>query len=96
MDWWIGIAVGIGVMAVHAALRLLTHRLAGRYSGMSFLIVELGGLGGRMLLLMVAVALVLVFAPLSEVAFVGTVLFLLVLSIILEARLILREEGSRR
>lgn len=90
MDWWIGVAVGIGVMAGHSVLRLLTHRLAGRHSETAFLVVELGGLGGRMLLLMIAVALVLGFAPVSKIAFVGTVLSLLVLSIIIEVRLILR------
>ncbi len=77
-------------MAVHSVLRLLTHRLAGRYSGTASLIVELGGLGGRMLLLVTAVALVLGFAPVSSISFVGTVLSLLVVSIVAEACLILR------
>lgn len=86
--------VGIGVMAVHAALRLLTHRVAGRYSGTAFLVVELGGLGGRMLLLMGAVALVLLCTRVPKIPFVGTVLLILVLSIIVETRLILREEPS--
>lgn len=81
-------------MAVHSALRLLTHRLAGQYSGKTFFVIELGGLGGRMLLVMAAVSFVLLWTPVPKIVFVGTVLLLLVLSIIVEVRFILGRGGS--
>lgn len=91
MAWWLGIGIGIGLMGGHAALRLLTHRLAlRRADAHSFLLFELGGLGGRMVLLLCAVALVLTLVPVDEAAFVGTVLLLLVISLIVEVRLVVR------
>jgi hypothetical protein len=52
--------------------------------------MELGGLGVRMALVFAAAALVLLFVPVHEEVFVGVMLALLVVSMILEARLILR------
>lgn len=84
-------------MAGHAVLRVLTHHLAlGRSSRQAFLLLELGGLGVRMVLVFGAVALVLLYAPVHEKAFVGTVLVLLVLSMGLETRLILRRMDQER
>lgn len=97
LTWWISVGAGIGVMGGHAALRVLTHRLAlKRSTQKAFLLLELGGLGARMALVFGAVALVLLAAPVHAGAFVGTVLVLLVLSMIYEARLIFRrmEDGS--
>lgn len=84
-------------MAVHAVLRMLVHRFALRQSDRrAFLLLELGGMGARMALVFGAVALGLLYAPLHEAAFVGTVLALLVLSMIIEARFILHrmDRGS--
>ena len=90
--WWLGIGVGVGVMGVHAALRMLTHRVALEMGGRRpFLLVELGGLVVRMALVFGAVALALALAPMDRLAFVSTVIVLLVLSMILEVRLIVRE-----
>lgn len=78
-------------MGVHVTLRVLTHRLARKYSERRlFLIVELGGLGGRTVMLLSAMVLVLAFAPVHEAAFAGTVLALLVASIIVETHLMVR------
>lgn len=91
MSWWSGIGAGLGIMAVHIALRVLTHRLALKCAGGPlFLFVELGGLGGRTIVLLVAMVLVLALAPVHKAAFAGTVLFLLVLSIIVETGLVAR------
>lgn len=91
LDWWLGIGAGVVVMAGHAVLRVLTHRIALERGGQrSFLLVELGGLGVRMALVFGAVAGGLLYVPVHEVTFVGTVLLLLVLSMILETRLIIR------
>ena len=91
MAWWLGIGAGLGLMSVYAALRLVTHRLARARSDLhTFTLVELGGLGGRMLTILIAAAIVLAFAPVSPVAFVATVLSLLVLSIAIETVLVLR------
>lgn len=91
MAWWFGIAVGVGVMGGYAALRLLTHRLAQRQTDVrAFLVVELGGLLGRVMLVLSVVALVLVLVPVNVTAFAGTVVSLLVLSIITETVLIAR------
>lgn len=90
--WWISIGVGVAVMVGHAALRVLTHRLALRQTDRrSFLLFELGGLGARMVLVLGAVTLVLAFIPVRKGAFVGTVLFLLLLSMLFELRLVLRQ-----
>jgi hypothetical protein len=91
MAWWIGIGTGVAVMGAHALLRVATHRLAlGRGDGSAFVRVELGGLGARMAVLLGAVALVLAFVPVHVGAFVGTVLALLVLSLVAETRFIFR------
>lgn len=91
LTWWLSIGAGGLVMGGHAALRVLTHRLAlTRSTRRAFLLLELGGLGVRMALVFGAVALMLMLVPVHEAAFVGTVLALLVLSMGVEVRLILR------
>lgn len=91
LTWWLSIGAGGLVMGVHVALRVCTHRLALRCSGQhTFLFVELGGLGGRMAITFVGAALGLAYAPVHDGAFVGTVLALLVLSVGIEARAIVR------
>jgi hypothetical protein len=91
LTWWLSIGAGVLLMAGHAGLRVLTHRLALQASARKvFLVFELGGLGGRMALVFGAVALVLLYAPVHEAAFVGTVLALLIVSMVVETRLILR------
>lgn len=91
LSWWLSIGIGVGVIGVHAAARILTHRVALRASDRrTFLLVELGGLGGRMALVFGAVALILLFAPVHAGAFVGTVIVLLIVSMIVETGLIVR------
>jgi len=91
MDWWLGVATGVAVMGGHALLRVLTHHLALRQGDRQrFLVIELSGLGVRMLALLGAVALILTLVPIHEEAFVGAVLLLLVLSIAVETRLLFR------
>lgn len=94
---WLGIAVGFGIVGLHAASRVLTHRLALQASTRrAFMVWELGGLGGRMALVFCAVALVLLYVPVHAAAFVGTVLVLLVGSMVIETGLIIRsmDRGS--
>jgi len=94
MAWWLGIGVGVGVMGGYAALRVWGNRLARRQSDVrAFLLVELGGLGGRLLLVLGAVALVVGLVPVHVGAFVGTVLSLLTLSIALEVARFARHGG---
>jgi hypothetical protein len=83
--------MGIGVVGLHAAVRGLAHFLAfGASDQRSFLLLELGGLGGRMALVFAAVALVIVFLPVQIAVFVGTVAALLILSVIVETSFIAR------
>ena len=99
LTWWLSIGAGIGVMGGHAALRVFTHRLAlSRSTRDAFLLFELGGLGARMVLVFGAVALVLLYAPVNPAAFVGTVIVLLILSMVFETRLMFRrmERGEMR
>lgn len=94
MAWWLGIGVGVGVMCGYVALRVWVHRRARRRPDVpSFVIVELGGLAGRMVLVLGAVGLVLAFVPVHPEAFVGTVLAMLVLSIAVETALVARRAG---
>jgi hypothetical protein len=87
LTWWLSIGAGLGVMGGHTALRVLTHRLAlSRPTRKGFLLLELGGLGARMMLVFAAVALILLYVPVRPAVFVGTVLVLLLLSMVLEAR----------
>ena len=89
MAWWLGIAIGVGVMAGHALLRVCTHWWAARWGEeKAFLLFELGGLGVRMVLVISAV---LALAPVHEGAFVGTVLLLLILSMAVEVRLVVQQ-----
>jgi len=97
LSWWLSIGAGGLVMGMHAGLRVLTHRLALRFSDRRlFLLVELGGLGARMMIAFIGVALGLAYAPLHEGAFIGTVLILLVLSMALEARAMIRRMETGR
>jgi hypothetical protein len=92
MAWWLGIVIGTGVMVAHTLLRVFTHRWAvHRTDGQAFLLFELGGLGVRMTLVLSAVGLVLAFVPVHEAAFVGTVLLLLLLSMAVEIRFVMRQ-----
>jgi len=87
MNGWLGAAVGIAVMAGHTILRVVTHRLSRRSSRTrSLLVLELGGLGLRMVLLLGVVTLILAFTAVHKEAFAGTVLMLLVLSLVAELR----------
>lgn len=88
---WIGIGAGIATIGLHAGTRLFTHYLSLQTSGRRlFLLMELGGLGGRMLLVFGAVTIVLLYAPVHEVAYVSTVIVLLLGSMAVEVRLIVR------
>lgn len=87
MAWWLGIVIGLGVMTGHMLLRHLTHRWAARRAeSRTFLLFELGGMGVRMVLVLSAVGLVLAFVPVPKAAFVGTVIVLLIVSMIAEVR----------
>lgn len=90
-SWWLGIGMGIGVVGLHAAVRGLAHYFAfGASDQRLFVLLELGGLGGRMMLVFGAVAVVLLLLPVHKAVFVGTVVVLLLLSLIVEAGLIAR------
>lgn len=91
LTWWLSIGAGGLVIGAHAAFRVFTHRLALRCSARrTFLLAELGGLGARMMIAFVGVALGLAYAPVHEGIFVGTVLVLLVLSMGIETHAIFR------
>jgi len=94
-SWWLGIGMGVVVMGLHMLIRRGAHRLSLQASDQrTFLLLELGGLGGRMLLVFGAVALVLLSVPVHAVAFASTVVVLLILSVIMETRSMMRE-GAR-
>lgn len=90
-SWWLSIGMGIGIVGAHAAVRVLAHYFAFSTSNQRvFLLLELGGLGSRMILVFGAVALVLFFLPVQGAIFVSTVIVLLILSVIVETGLIAR------
>ncbi|MFB6274154.1 MAG: hypothetical protein ABEL51_14790 [Salinibacter sp.] len=90
-SWWLGVGLGIGVVGLHAAARGVTHHLAHQGADRhKFFVLELGGLGARMALAFVAVALVLQYVPVHTGAFVGTVVALFILSTIAEVRVLVR------
>jgi hypothetical protein len=96
-SWWLGIGVGIAIMGLHTVVRIGAHYFSLRTDDQrAFFLLELGGLGGRMLLVFGAVALVLLFVPVHPVAFVGTVIVLLIASIIVETCLMLRPQDQDR
>jgi len=87
--WWLGIGLGIGVIGLHTAVRILGHYFSFRASEQgTFLLLEMGGLGARMFFVFGMVALVLLFVPVHPVAFVGTVVVSLILGMVIEAYLI--------
>lgn len=91
LSFWLGIGVGVGIMGLHTVLRAVTHRVALQQSASrSFLVFELGGLAVRMALVFGASAVVLLFVPVDKLAFIATVLALLIVSMILETRYVLR------
>ena len=90
-SWWLGIGIGIMVMGLHTAVRVGAHYFSLRTVDQRvFFLFELGGLGGRMLLVFGAVAVVLLFVPVHPVAFVVTVIVLLIVSMIVETGYMLR------
>jgi len=90
--WWLSVGMGVVVIGLHTAARALTHHFAFWISSRrSFLLLELGGLGGRMGLVLGAVALVLLYVPVQKFAFVGTVIVLLLASMVAEVRFIVRK-----
>ncbi|PSQ97030.1 MAG: hypothetical protein BRD55_03720 [Bacteroidetes bacterium SW_9_63_38] len=94
MDGWLAVAVGVGVMAGQAALRVCTHRLSRRASDAhTALAVEVGGVVVRMGGVLAGMALVFIFTPVHEEAFAGTVLALLVLSLVVEIWVFSRREA---
>lgn len=95
----VGLAMllGFGIIAIHAGAQRLTHRFSSRaYDQRTFLWVEIGGLLVRMGFVFGAVALVLLFVEVHEIAFVGTVITLLIATMAFETHLILRrmDRGS--
>ena len=91
-SWWLSIGMGTGIVGMHAAVRVLSHCLAFNVPDQRlFLLLEVGGLGGRMVLVFVAVALVLLFLPVQSAVFVSTVVALLILSVIVETLFIARQ-----
>ena len=90
-SWWLSIGIGIGIVGMHAAIRVLSHYCAfGASDQRLFLLLELGGLGGRMVLVFGAVTLVLLFLPVQAAVFVSTVIALLILSVIVETLFVVR------
>jgi len=88
---WLGLGGGAATVALHVAARVLTHYVALRVSNRkTFLVIELGGLGGRMGLVFVAMILVLLYAPVHVPTYVGTLLGLLFVSIVFETWMIVR------
>jgi len=84
-SWWLGIGLGIGVMGLHAAGRALVHYVSSLASDQgTFLLLEIGGLGVRMFVVLGGVALVLLFVPAHPVPFVGTVAALLILGVVMD------------
>ena len=89
--WWLGIGLGIGVVGLHTAGRVLAHYFSFRVPDQgAFLLLEMGGLGVRMFVVFGAVVLVLLFVPVHPVAFVATVILLLTLGMTMETYLIAR------
>ncbi|MEF8815763.1 MAG: hypothetical protein V5A20_02890 [Salinibacter sp.] len=78
-------------MGLHAAARMLTHYVALQASSRkAFVVVELGGLGGRMGLVFVVMILVLLYAPVHVPTYVGTLVCLLIASLVFEVWMIVR------
>lgn len=94
-SWWLGIGLGVGIFALHTAGRILAHSLSSQASDQrTALLLEMGGLGGRMLFVFVAVALVLLFVPVHPASFAVTVIALLLLGMVVEVRLV--AQGTER
>lgn len=88
---WLGLGSSVATVGLHVAARVLTHYLAlQKSSRKAFLVVELGGLGGRMGLVFVGMMLILLYLPVHVPTFVGTLLGLLFVSIVFEIWMIVR------
>ncbi len=88
---WLGLGGGAATVGLHVLARMLTHYAALRAPDReTFLIIELGGLGGRMGLVFVAMIVVLLYAPVHVPTYVGTLLGLLFVSIAFEIWMIFR------
>ncbi len=88
---WLGLGGGVATVGLHVLARMLTHYAALRASDReTFLIIELGGLGGRMGLVFVVMIVVLLYAPVHVPTYVGTLLGLLFVSLAFEIWMIVR------
>lgn len=96
-EMWLGVGGGIATVGLHVAARVLTHRAALQASSRkTFLVIELGGLGGRMSFVFGAMVLVLLYAPVHVPTYVGTLLGLLFASIAFEIWMIVRRMRQDR
>ena len=78
-SWWVAAGVGVVVAGLHAGLRALTRHWARQADPhRQFLAYEIGGMLGRMGIVLGGVALVLTLTPLPELPFLGGVAFVLV------------------
>lgn len=94
---WLGVGGGAATVGLHVLARLLTHYAALHASSRkAFLVIELGGLGGRMGLVFGVLILVLLYVPVDVPAYVVTLLALLFVSIGVEVWMIVRRMRQDR
>jgi hypothetical protein len=94
---WLGVGGGAATIGLHVLARMLTHYAALHASSRkAFLVIELGGLGGRMGLVFGVLILVLLYVPVNVPAYVVTLLALLFVSIAIEVWMIVRRMRQDR
>lgn len=96
-SWWIAVGMGTGIVILHVGIRLGVRWWTREAESMQFAVrMELAGMGGRMLLVLVLTALVLLYVPVPAGPFVVSLIGFLLLSIAGEAVLVSRRlyDGS--
>lgn len=84
--WWGSVGAGCALGVLYAASSMLVTKFALRQNQRVFMIIVFGGMIGRMVVALAAIAAIVLLLPVQMIPFLGSFLVLLILGIGLEIR----------
>lgn len=89
-----GLLLGVGLGALYGLSSLLAYRLALRSSRHTFLPIVVGSMLLRMFVALIVVTLILVLAPVSDIAFIGAFFLVFMLGLAAEVVMLHRRTAA--
>ncbi len=93
---WTSIVLGVALGLANAAASFLSYRLARSKPQGTFMVIVFGGMVARMFVVLALLALVIIFVPISQGAFVGAFFATFAVATIAEAIHLQRRASSHR